>query len=189
MMSKEKTTTKVMFRTMSRIVVGKTTRTVYLAGGDEPPPAGYRPVFGHYGLDDGCAECHEVGEKGALSFDDEPEEACGWCHGELIRGMKGKELKSVHRPVASEKCLECHTPHLSGKAGLPVEKPPLCKDCHGETFERLEKERYVHGPLNLGDCRLCHTIHSSEEPALLTMAPTVLCTQCHSDIAVRPENL
>jgi predicted CXXCH cytochrome family protein len=101
--------------------------------------------------------------------------------------MRGKDLKSIHRPVASEKCLDCHTPHLSEKAGLPVEKPPQCKDCHVETFERLEKERYVHGPLNLGDCRLCHTIHSSEEPALLTMSPTVLCTQCHSEIAVRPD--
>jgi len=171
---------------VNTIVVGETTHTVYFSAGSEPAPEGYRPVYGHYGLDDGCAECHEVGENGALSFDGEPEESCGWCHGELIRGMKGKDLKSVHRPVADEKCLVCHTPHLSGKPGLPVEKPPLCRDCHGETFERLDKERYVHGPLNLGDCRLCHTIHSSEEPALLNMAATVLCTQCHSDVAVRP---
>lgn len=174
------------------IRVGTAGVRVFRAAEGETPPEDYKKVYGHIGLDDGCAECHEIDISGNLSLDGEPNESCGWCHGDLHRDRGGDEYTSVHRPVAQGKCLLCHRPHLSDEPGLLVEKVPECQECHQETFERLEKDRYVHGPLNLGDCRLCHTMHSSRETALLNMSPTVLCTQCHSEVAPRentPEDL
>ncbi len=177
---------------VNSIRVGDAYVRVFRAAEGETPPADYKKVYGHMGLDDSCAECHEIDDRGGLSFEGEPEETCGWCHGDLHRDRGGDEYASVHRPVKEGRCLLCHRPHLSEKPGLPAENVPGCEECHQETFERLEKDRYVHGPLNLGDCRLCHTMHSSIEDALLTMSPTVLCTQCHSEVAPRedtPEDL
>jgi predicted CXXCH cytochrome family protein len=145
----------------NRIRIGEETLDVFFASEGETAPAEYRPVYGHIGLDDGCAECHEGSDEGKFSFEESPDEVCGWCHGDLVRGSGGEDLASVHGPVKAGKCLLCHTPHLSDKPGLLAEKVSECRECHRQTFERLETERYVHGPLNLGDCRLCHTIHSS----------------------------
>jgi predicted CXXCH cytochrome family protein len=133
-----------------------------------------------------------VTDEGSFLLDEEVGEVCGWCHGGLLRGGRGKELNSVHGPIEQGKCLSCHDAHLSPVQALLKDDAPACRECHEETFRRLEEERYVHGPLNLGDCRLCHTVHSSAEPSLLVEPATSLCVQCHSEIAVSegtPEEL
>jgi predicted CXXCH cytochrome family protein len=151
------------------------------------PPEGFRKVYGHIGLGEGCAECHELSDTGKLSFEGGAEEVCGWCHGDLVRSTRGKNLKSVHAPVEAGKCLTCHAAHLSEKPGLPAEEAPDCRACHQETYDRLAKERYVHGPMNLGNCRLCHTMHSSTEQALLVESTLTICPQCHFDVEVKED--
>jgi predicted CXXCH cytochrome family protein len=171
----------------NRVQIGEDVLHVFYSFEGETAPAEYHPVYGHIGLDDGCAECHQISDGGKLSFDESPDEVCGWCHGDLVRSRGGEDLASVHGPVRAGKCLLCHTPHLSDQPGLPLKTMPECRECHQETFERLETERYVHGPLNLGDCRLCHTIHSSKQQSLLVDSPLTICPQCHFDVEVKPD--
>ena len=162
--------------------IGSVVRRVWLSSASMKPPAGYRPVYGHFGLDDGCLECHKTDDSGKLTLSGEREEICRWCHGDLSRGRRGVPWVSVHAPVRAGKCLVCHAPHISAKKGLPADKPPMCADCHAAVTDRLKTDRFVHGPMNLGDCRLCHTVHSSAEPKLLVRPATGLCTDCHSDV-------
>jgi len=166
---------------LNTVKIGAAVRRVWLASDSAKPGAGYQRVYGHFGLNDGCLECHETDGAGGFTLSGEREEICGWCHGDLIRGRPGVPWASVHAPVRGGKCLDCHAPHISVKKGLPVEKPPECITCHVVVAERLKVDRFVHGPMNLGDCRLCHTVHSSSQPRLLVRPATALCTDCHSD--------
>jgi predicted CXXCH cytochrome family protein len=161
--------------------------SVFSADGSEAEAEGYRRMYGHKGLYDGCAECHELSDSGKLSFAGSAEEVCEWCHGDLVRSTEGKDLKSVHAPVEAGRCLTCHSAHLSEKPGLPAKEVPECKVCHRETYDRMETERYVHGPMHLGDCRLCHTVHSSPQQALLNDSLLTICPQCHFDVAVEED--
>ena len=166
---------------LNTVRIGPVVRRVWLAAAAEKPPAGYRPVYGHFGLNDGCRECHKIDGEGVFTLAGEREEICGWCHGDLARGRRGVPWGSVHAPVRDGRCLECHSPHTSPTKGLPAEKVPACADCHAAVTERLKTDRFVHGPMNLGDCRLCHVVHASAEPKLLVRPATALCTDCHSD--------
>jgi predicted CXXCH cytochrome family protein len=166
---------------LNTVKVGSTVRRVWLASARARPPEGYQRVYGHFGLNDGCLECHETDGAGGLALAGDREEICVWCHGDLIRGRPGAPWASVHAPVRGGKCLDCHAPHYSVRKGLPAEKAPECITCHSAIAERLKVERFVHGPMNLGDCRLCHTVHSSSQPKLLVRPATALCTDCHSE--------
>ena len=169
------------------ISFGEESVNVFSAAGSEGENEDYRRMYGHMGLYDGCAECHELSATGKLSFERSAEEVCEWCHADLMRSTEGMELKSVHAPVEAGNCLTCHTAHLSEKPGLPAKEVPGCKVCHLETNDRMEKERYVHGPMHLGDCRLCHTVHSSTQQALLNDSLLTICPQCHFDVAVEED--
>jgi len=166
---------------LNTVRVGSVERRIWLDDGSEKAPADYRPVYGHFGLSDGCLECHETDDVGTLTLAGTREEICLWCHGDLSLGRRGVPWGSVHAPVRDGKCLGCHTPHTSAKKGLPVDKPPKCPDCHAAVTDRLKTDRFVHGPMNLGDCRLCHTVHASVEPKLLVRPATALCIDCHSE--------
>ncbi|MHB8835768.1 MAG: cytochrome c3 family protein [Candidatus Methylomirabilia bacterium] len=166
---------------LNTVRIGSVVRRVWLASASMKPPAGYMPVYGHFGLNDGCLECHETDDAGVFTLAGERDEICLWCHGDLTFGRRGVPWVSVHAPVSEGKCLGCHSPHTSVKKGLPADKPPGCGTCHAAVTDRLKTDRFVHGPMNLGDCRLCHTVHSSAEPKLLVRPATALCTDCHSD--------
>jgi predicted CXXCH cytochrome family protein len=166
---------------LNTVRVGSLEVRVWLVAAASPAPAGYHPVYGHFGLDGGCRECHTIDAAGAFSLAGERDEICRWCHADLTRGVRGVPWASVHAPVRDGRCLLCHSPHLSEKKGLPAAGAPGCASCHGSVTDRLKTDRFVHGPMNLGDCRLCHTVHASTAPKLLVRPATALCTDCHSD--------
>lgn len=170
---------------VNTIRVHDKTRKVFYADGEEEPGPVYKKVYGHYGLSEGCLDCHEVTERGRFVLGSEVGEICTWCHGDMITGTRSVDLESVHQPIRDGRCQLCHEVHLSETPALLKDKTPDCRECHEGTYERLDSERYVHGPLNLGNCRLCHTIHSSTNPALLAEPATSLCVQCHSEVAIR----
>jgi predicted CXXCH cytochrome family protein len=172
---------------LNTIVIGQVVRRVWLTAPNAKPPAEFARVYGHFGLNDGCLECHKTDGGGVFTLAGEREEICGWCHGDVVRGRLGVPWVSVHAPVRAGKCLDCHDPHVSTKKGLPAAKAPGCGDCHAAVTDRLKTDRFVHGPMNLGDCRLCHAVHASAEPKLLVRPATALCTDCHSDALAPPE--
>ncbi len=101
------------------------------------------------------------------------------CHAKITRH------KRVHQPVAANRCDFCHEP-IEGstpfQAGAKHEfkratqNPELCYACH----DRLTEEVYVHEPVKMGMCVLCHDPHGSERKFLLRVGTDrELCMQCH----------
>jgi predicted CXXCH cytochrome family protein len=79
-----------------------------------------------------------------------------------------------HQPYAERKCAECHAGTFSQKLRMPVAK--LCFECHRN---KVIAGKYIHSPVEAGDCQSCHHQHSSTQPHLLVRAGQALCTECH----------
>lgn len=91
----------------------------------------------------------------------------------------------VHEPVTASRCDACHEPKLGTtpfQAGPRHEfkragdNPELCYACHN----RLADERFVHAPIEMGVCILCHDPHGAEHASLLRVdTDRQLCALCH----------
>lgn len=99
----------------------------------------------------------------------------------------------LHEPVATNRCDACHepkrgaTPFQSGprhefkRAG---DNPELCYACHDRVAFTAVTEggryRFVHEPVKMGVCILCHDPHGSEHAGLLSVdTDRKLCARCH----------
>ena len=99
------------------------------------------------------------------------------CHAALLKA------KVVHE--AARSCGDCHeaaaTPHPQKGLRtfrLAQEGSELCKMCH--TIKADQK--YMHGPVAVGDCTSCHAPHASDNKALLLKKGNDLCFTCHGAI-------
>lgn len=85
-----------------------------------------------------------------------------------------KGVYQYHPGVEGEKCANCH------EGGFAITRDdslaPLCTRCH----KALDREEYVHGPVALGQCAVCHDTHGSALPHFLRMPPLELCQDCHN---------
>ncbi len=77
-----------------------------------------------------------------------------------------------HGPYAAKYCEGCH---VRGSNRLIMPKEQLCNVCHTLGTEK----RYVHGPVNSGDCMICHDPHVSAYRYLLISDETDFCFYCH----------
>ena len=128
-----------------------------------------------------CKQCHEEPTSATPfatlknSF-----ELCQGCHYDMVNDAFNKDR--IHWPmVDGTGCLNCHTPHASSQAGLM--KAPLkqvCNTCHSDTIARQERSLTKHQPVDEGECSICHSPHSSNNPFILNDASNInLCGQCH----------
>jgi predicted CXXCH cytochrome family protein len=109
--------------------------------------------------------------------------SCAECHSDLT------QLKYKHDP-ATDACDNCHNteskdhPDGVGKEfKLADEMPTLCYMCHETT-----NKKYIHGPIENGDCSVCHSPHSSQNRHLLTNESiNGLCFECH-DLEIGKNN-
>jgi predicted CXXCH cytochrome family protein len=100
--------------------------------------------------------------------------------GEVFRGENPSDAYSrttvSHCTDSREQCLGCH----DGKGKIPpagtVDSSRLCYGCH----DRQEGKRYVHGPLAVGSCLVCHDPHGGFGTAHLRGEQTQLCGSCHA---------
>lgn len=83
--------------------------------------------------------------------------------------------QSQHLPYQEKNCSDCHD--KSNQNGLIVPRNELCFVCHPDFI----KGSYVHGPVAIGDCLVCHQPHSSAFPKLLTTAKSDICVKCHRE--------
>ncbi len=107
--------------------------------------------------------------------------AVSGCHSQM------RLHKRLHEPVATNRCDTCHKPKLGGtpfQAGPRHEfqragdNPKLCYACH----DRLGEESFVHEPVKMGVCILCHDPHGSEHAGLLSVdTDRMLCARCHRE--------
>lgn len=100
---------------------------------------------------------------------------CQECHIAVIK------QKNMH-PVA-EDCFGCHQYSEnkdSAEVKLVNSVPGLCFTCHSDKQEDFEKKKFKHAAAE-SDCTVCHSPHSSDEPAVLKDKTNQLCFMCHSD--------
>jgi predicted CXXCH cytochrome family protein len=79
-----------------------------------------------------------------------------------------------HTPYRENKCEGCHDA-TSGQLVTPIQKG-LCLTCHTKL---VEEKKFVHSPVAVGDCSLCHHYHGSPLPNLLLAVPIKTCMNCH----------
>jgi predicted CXXCH cytochrome family protein len=86
-----------------------------------------------------------------------------------------------HGPYAARLCNSCHESTSGNTFVAPRDK--LCTTCH----DFGPAKRFVHDPVDSGDCLDCHDAHDSAYPFLLVAAPNAVCAGCHEQ-AVLPED-
>ena len=83
--------------------------------------------------------------------------------------------KFFHAPFAKQRCRGCHTSEQSFQ--IPTASD-TCRKCHAPYYD-VQRDDWLHGPVALGMCSICHESHSSEHDGLLTEAMPDICWSCH----------
>lgn len=100
--------------------------------------------------------------------------------GARTRGTQASRPKDLpiftHQPYKDRLCAECH----SGQRGYQVAVPKdVCQKCHSSYF-KLQPGDWIHGPVLVGGCGMCHAPHTANYDGLLTKSQSQLCFWCHS---------
>jgi len=80
----------------------------------------------------------------------------------------------AHAPYRDNRCGGCHDIETGQMVKSVAEG--LCLSCHDALVKDI---RYLHGPVAVNGCTLCHHHHSSPYPKLLLADPTETCLGCH----------
>jgi predicted CXXCH cytochrome family protein len=151
------------------------------------------PGDGERAAAQGCESCHGPGSKhvgaggGRGKFIVNPgknPESCFQCH----LDKKAEIRLQYHHPIAEGRmsCVSCHDPH-----GVDIYRPPgmlvargsdQCARCHREQAQPFV---YEHEAMREG-CTICHNVHGSINPKLLTERDNNLCLKCHAQIPSAP---
>ena len=83
----------------------------------------------------------------------------------------------VHEPFFNRKCAECHVTTFSQQ--LRASGNELCAGCHKPTLQKISTAKFVHRPIEKGQCLRCHEPHQSPERFLLVRPGDALCLKCH----------
>lgn len=133
----------------------------------------------HNRLEGECMRCHTAHASPwpGLLLEDASEQCLG-CH-DSIREASASAL-ATHRPGTIERrCLACHLPHASDEAALLRDRQETaCLACHdreiktdqGRTIPDMSPSvrdaEYRHGPVDHGQCGLCHAEHGTASAVL-----------------------
>lgn len=102
-------------------------------------------------------------------------------------GMQDKQIENEvvwYAHKARKQCDSCHLKSKSSQWAVPefvAEVPQLCYQCHDDT---TAADNYVHGPVAVGQCLLCHDPHRAKNKQLLKKPQPELCFQCHNNVQV-----
>ena len=116
----------------------------------------------------------------------EPRGDCNLCHKVRRQLQQVRERPGtvwfVHEPWKNRDCKVCHNQLEENQWALPkltAPEPELCYQCH---TDYPATQPYVHGPVAVGECLLCHEAHKSKMAGLLKEKEPELCYQCHETI-------
>ncbi len=93
----------------------------------------------------------------------------------ILKRTEAKRTVSSHPPYVKRQCNRCHD--QTSRNMLVTGKQALCFQCHDK---KKFTGPYVHGPVAVGACLMCHLPHQSKYPSLLTRKTPGLCLQCHN---------
>jgi predicted CXXCH cytochrome family protein len=80
-------------------------------------------------------------------------------------------------------CAKCHAGSMSsGRRELRKSMPGLCYSCHKDFSNKGD---FLHGPLNVGACIICHDPHQSKYVNLQKDPQPKLCYRCHTRQEIR----
>jgi predicted CXXCH cytochrome family protein len=83
-----------------------------------------------------------------------------------------------HAPYKNRQCAKCHSQTASFQ--VPVDKD-VCRACHWRHYD-VPADDWVHGPVVVGKCSMCHLSHQSQHRALLPKPENNLCLDCHDSV-------
>ncbi|MHB8174788.1 MAG: cytochrome c3 family protein [Nitrospirota bacterium] len=83
---------------------------------------------------------------------------------------------AFHTPKNEEQCQECHQMQLT-REEMETATDKSCLKCH----ENLSNNVYVHGPVNVGICTVCHDPNSKPNKYRIEEDDKTLCYSCHDD--------
>jgi len=90
----------------------------------------------------------------------------------------------IHEPLKD--CIRCHgnqqQESFSREVQLVANVPGLCYQCH-ESLAPTVLNGWVHGPVAIGQCLVCHEPHKTTIPHLLKDLIPALCYSCHQELA------
>jgi predicted CXXCH cytochrome family protein len=154
-----------------------------------------------------CTACHNPHSSDYNQLIRKPvPDLCFGCHKNIEKKLK---LKVVHLPLRQAGgCANCHSSHFSvAKSLLAGDDKTVCLGCHGtDTLGKpplrnikreIEGKKFLHGPLQKGNCRACHDPHGSDSMRLLKGAYPAdlyvtykegiygLCLSCHEKNLLR----
>ncbi|MFC1793078.1 cytochrome c3 family protein [Planctomycetota bacterium] len=90
---------------------------------------------------------------------------------------------SVHEP--QKDCVRCHGNQqqrsFSREVQLTARMPELCYQCHEDLVPTALKG-WVHGPVAVGQCLVCHEPHKTKNEHLLRRPVHELCYGCHEEV-------
>jgi predicted CXXCH cytochrome family protein len=125
-----------------------------------------------------CSTCHNPhGSPVANLLKKKMPDLCLECHVKI--GKKLAAVKVPHKPLQQEaSCSSCHSAHYSQVKGLlPFDEKATCLRCHDKDnlgtppLRNIKKElagkKYLHGPLEMGECKACHDPHGSDNFRIL----------------------
>lgn len=96
-----------------------------------------------------------------------------------LPGKTTYRLYRTHATVTRKDCFECHDREARGYV-ISANDDQVCVRCH----ERPPPMRYVHGPVAVGSCTVCHDPHGQTNEGLLVLGGEALCFQCHTEADV-----
>jgi len=83
-------------------------------------------------------------------------------------------LYRSHGMVTRKDCFACHD-ERARSFSIATADGELCARCH----DRLPAAKFIHGPVAIGACTVCHDPHGQTNPAFLTASGEALCFHCH----------
>lgn len=130
-----------------------------------------------------CLVCHEPHKtKYQHLLREQIPALCYSCHLEMDSESTPDNVKKSH-----SQCNDCHSGHTGLTNYTSSRMPELCCRCH-ESFDRAALRGYVHGPVAVGQCIICHDFHKNENQDLLRKGIPALCYACHGEASMKSIN-
>ncbi len=85
-------------------------------------------------------------------------------------------LYRSHGMTTRKDCFMCHDEKGRSYA-ITESDADLCSRCH----DRRPAAKFVHGPVAVGSCTVCHDPHGQTNPSFLVATGEALCFRCHTE--------
>lgn len=94
---------------------------------------------------------------------------------DAVVSAKSADISQYHFKDNASDCKICHVNVRRDGFKTSGMESNVCYRCHA----RVDGAEWVHGPIGVGQCSVCHDPHGSKNAKFLTRTGHGLCTYCH----------